>query len=367
MRPRTYSFLVIIVSAGLFGSHSTFGQAPSISPDYASDVEDYAVRTGLNQPYFDWLTKDVPYIISPEERIAFVQLTNNEDRDLFIDQFWQRRNPDPDSQDNWYKSEHYRRIVYSNEHFFTERAPGWKTDRGLIYIQWGPPDQVESNKPDGDGRAETWRYRYLEGIGENVTVVFADSDLTADYRLQFPSELEKDRFKPEGVHDASDTVCTDCIEALSTPQADANVVFTPRFKELEAAIVARADLDDVPFSYHFDSIPATPFTTLVPMSIEIPSFEFQTRQGNPDEPIPLQLFLRITDSMDHVVETYEEWVSSVTGRSEMEASARPFIFQKSIALRPGSYVAAIALGNPELRTIGTSYTPLAVPAVSNQK
>jgi GWxTD domain-containing protein len=367
MRRRTYTLLGIILSVGLLTSHSMFGQTLSTSLDNASDGEDYASRAGLNHPYFDWLTNDVPYIISPEERIAFGQLTNDDDRDLFIEQFWQRRNPDPDSQDNAFKSEHYRRIVYSNEHFSTERTSGWKTDRGRIYIQWGQPDEVESNKLDAGGRAETWRYRYLEGIGENAAVVFADPDLTADYRLQFPPELEKDRFKPDGVHDASDTVCADCIEALSTPQADANVVFTPRFKELEAAIVARADLDDVPFSYHFDSIPATPFTTLVPMSIEIPSFEFQTRHGNPDQSIPLQLFLRITDSMGHVVETYEEWVSSVTGRPELEASARPFIFQKSIALRPGSYVVAIALGDSELRTIGTSYTQLPVPAMSNQK
>jgi GWxTD domain-containing protein len=343
------------------------GQTRPIFPDNASDVEDLAVRAGLNQPYFDWLTKDVPYIISPQERIAFVQLANDDDRDLFIEQFWQRRNPDPDSQCNPYKSEHYRRIVYSNEHFSTVRTSGWKTDRGRIYIQWGQPDEVESNKPDAGGRAETWRYRYLEGIGENAAVVFADPDLTADYRLQFTPELKKDRFKPDDVHDASDTVCTDCVEALSTPQADANAAFTPRFKELEAAIAARADLDDVPFSYHFDSIPATPFTTLVPVTIEIPSFEFRARRGNPDEAIQLQLFLRITDSMGHVVETYEDQISNVAGRSEEGASERPFIFQTSVALRPGSYVAAVALSNPELKTIGTSYSELAVSAMSNQK
>jgi GWxTD domain-containing protein len=367
MRRRAYTSLTIIVSVSLLACCSTFGQTRSPDQDNVSDAEDYAVHAGLNHPYFDWLTQDVPYIISPEERIAFVQVINDEDRDLFIEQFWQRRNPDPDSQDNIFKSEHYRRIVYSNEHFSTERTPGWKTDRGRIYIQWGQPDEVESNEPGVAGHFVTWRYRYLEGIGENIAVGFADPDLTADYRLEFPPQLEANRFKPDGVHDTSTSPCTECIQELATPQAEADSVFTPRFKELEAAIVARADLDEAPFVQHFDSIPATPFTTLVPVTIEIPSFEFRARRGNPDEAIQLHLFLRITDSMGRVVETYEDQVSNVAGRSEAEASERPFIFQKSVALRPGSYVAAIALSNPELRTVGTSYSELAVSAMSNQK
>jgi GWxTD domain-containing protein len=367
MRHRVYTLLALIVSAGLFASHPTLGQTRSAALDNASDAEDAAARARLNHPNFDWLAQDVPYIISPEERIAFVQLTSDEDRDLFIEQFWQRRNPDPDSQDNTFKSEHYRRIVYSNEHFSTERTPGWATDRGRIYIQWGQPDEVESNKPDAGGRVEIWRYRYLEGMGENIAVGFADPDLNVGYRLEFPPHPEKNRFKADAVNDTSTLACTECIQTLSTPQAEAESLFTPRFKELEAAIVARADLDDVPFSYHFDSIPATPFTTLVSLSIEIPSFEFQTRHGKPDQAIQLQLFLRITDSMGRIVETFEDWVPSITALPEAQASERPFILQKSIALRPGSYIAAIAVGNPELRTIGTSYSQLAVSPISNQK
>jgi GWxTD domain-containing protein len=367
MRPRTGSLLAIIVSAVLLTSHSTFGQTHSTSLDNSPDAEIHAARSRLNKPYFDWLTQDVPYIISPEERAAFLQLIKDDDRDLFIEQFWQRRNPYPDSQDNTFKSEHYRRIIYSNEHFSTASTPGWKTDRGRIYIQWGQPDEIESNEPGIAGRTETWRYRYLEGLGENIAVGFADLDLTADYRLEFPPELEKHRFEPDDVNGTCATACTDSDEMLSPPEPEVSPGFTPRFKELEAAIVAQADLHGVRYSSHFDSIPATPFTTLVPVSIEIPSFEFQTRRGSPDQAIQLQLSLRITDSMGRIVETFEDWVPSVAGLAEVRASARPFIVQKSIALRPGSYVAAIALGNPELRTIGTSYSELAVAEMSNQK
>jgi GWxTD domain-containing protein len=367
MRRRTYTLLAIIVSAGFLTSHAAFGQSRRASLDNASDGEAHAVRSGLNQPYFDWLTQDVPYIISPDERAAFLQVIKDDDHELFIEQFWQRRNPDPDSQDNTFKAEHYRRIVYSNEHFSTGSTPGWKTDRGRVYIQWGQPDQIESNEPGVAGHFETWRYRYLEGVGENVAVGFADPDLTADYRLEFPPQLAKHRFEPDDVNETNASPCTDCNEMLSTPKAEDNSGFIPRFKELEAAIVARADLNDVRFSSHFDSIPATSFTTLVPVTIEIPSFEFQARRGDPGQVIQLHLFLRITDSMGRVVETFEDWVPSVAGLAEVQASERPFIVQKSIALRPGSYVAAIALGNPESRTIGTSYSELAVSAMLNQK
>jgi hypothetical protein len=106
---------------------------------------------------------------------------------------------------------------------------------------------------------------------------------------------------------------------------------------------------------------------LLPVTIEMPSCEFQTRRGNPEQEIQLQLFLPIADSMGHVVETYQDSVSSAAGLSEAQASGRPIIVQNSIAPRPGSYVAAIAVGNPELKTIGTAYAELAVSAMSNQK
>jgi GWxTD domain-containing protein len=368
MRRRTYTLLAIIVSTGLLSSYSTFGQTRSAAPDNASDAESYALGAGLNHPYFDWLTHDVPYIISPEERAAFFQLVSDDARDLFIEQFWQRRSPDPDSQDNSFKSEHYRRIIYSDEHFSTGITPGWKTDRGRIYIEWGQPDETESNEPAAGGRVETWQYRFLEGIGENVSLRFTDLGLTHDYRLVLQPDERSHLFQaaiPDGC--TNETDCADSIRVLLELDPDDSPKFTSRFKELDAAISARAKLDDVAFGYHFDSIPATPFTTLVPVTIEIPSFELQARHDNPDQAIQLQLFLRITDSMGRVVETYEDSVSSTAGLSEAQASGRPIIVQKSIALRPGSYVAAIAVGNRELKTIGTAYTEVAVTAMSNPK
>ena len=158
----------------------------------------------LDTPYKKWLDEDVTYIITPEERSAFLRLQTNEEREQFIEQFWLRRNPDPDSPENTFKEEHYRRIAYANEHF-ASGIPGWKTDRGRIYIMWGPADEVDTHpsggsyeRPADEGGGETstypfedWRYRYLEGIGNNVEIEFVDPTMTGEYHLTMdPSEKD---------------------------------------------------------------------------------------------------------------------------------------------------------------------------------
>src|SRR6266849_2011135 len=150
----------------------------------------------LGDQYKNWLDEDVTYIITPEERQAFLQLSTNEEREQFIEQFWLRRDPTPDSPENEFKEEHYRRIAYTNEHF-SSGLPGWKTDRGRIYIMWGPATEIESHpaggayqRPTEEGGGETstypfetWRYRYLEGIGQEVIIEFVDTCMCGDYHM----------------------------------------------------------------------------------------------------------------------------------------------------------------------------------------
>src|SRR5580658_5451736 len=157
----------------------------------ARQQSDNQLKKELESPYKKWLDEDVTYIITSEERHSFLHLATNEEREQFIEAFWQRRNPDPDSPENTFKEEHYRRIAYANEHF-ASGIPGWKTDRGRIYIMWGPADEVQSHpsggsyeRPAEEGGGETstypfedWRYRYLEGIGENVILEFVDPTMS---------------------------------------------------------------------------------------------------------------------------------------------------------------------------------------------
>src|SRR5258708_5111279 len=156
----------------------------------------------LDTPYRKWLDEEVVYIIQPEERTAFLQLSTNEEREQFIEQFWQRRNPNPDLAENSFKEEHYRRIAYANERF-ASGIPGWKTDRGRIYIMWGNPDDVESEpargayeRPMEEGGGETstypsekWRYRYPEGIANDANLEFVDPSGSGEYHLTMENYL----------------------------------------------------------------------------------------------------------------------------------------------------------------------------------
>src|SRR2546427_4314366 len=158
----------------------------------------------LDSAYRQWLSEDVTYIISPDERNAFLQLSTNEEREQFIEQFWLRRSSNPDLPDNDFKEEHYRRIAYANEHY-ASGIPGWKTDRGRMYIIWGPADEVDSHpsggtydRPmeEGGGTTSTypwekWRYRYLQDIGENIELEFVDPTGSGEYHLTMdPSEKD---------------------------------------------------------------------------------------------------------------------------------------------------------------------------------
>src|SRR5215831_2025167 len=165
-----------------------------------------SLKHELRGEYRKWLDEDVRWIITDDERKAFMQLSNDEERDKFIEAFWDRRNPNPDSEDNEFKDEHYRRIEYANEHF-AAGMPGWMTDRGRIYIVFGPPDEIESHpsggsyeRPMDEGGGETstypfedWRYRHIDGIGDEVIIEFVDDCMCGAY------EMTMDRSKKDAL------------------------------------------------------------------------------------------------------------------------------------------------------------------------
>jgi GWxTD domain-containing protein len=164
-------------------------------------------------PYARWLQEDVVYIITAQERAAFLALSTDAQRDQFIEQFWQRRDPTPGTRENEYKDEHYGRIAYANEHFSSSLPPpaglGWRTDRGRIYILYGKPDEIESHpsggtydRPiqEGGGATKTfpfeiWGYRYIEGIGRDVLLQFVDANGTGEFRLTIDPAAKENLLK----------------------------------------------------------------------------------------------------------------------------------------------------------------------------
>ncbi len=183
--------------------------AGSCAPAFASASGDEkpqkkSQKREIDDVFKRWLKEDVIYIISPEEKAAFEKLATDEEREQFIEQFWVRRDPDPDTPENPTREEHYRRIAYANEHFASGRA-GWRTDRGRMYVAWGKPDSIESNptghvydRPQWQGGGstttyayETWWYRHLEGVGDDIEIEFVDPSGSGEYRIA-RTPFEKD-------------------------------------------------------------------------------------------------------------------------------------------------------------------------------
>jgi GWxTD domain-containing protein len=331
----------------------------------------------LNPQYKKWLDEDVIYIISNEERSAFVHLQTNEEREQFIEAFWQRRNPDPDSPENTFKEEHYRRIAYTNEHY-ASGIPGWKTDRGRIYIIWGPPDEIQSHpsggsydRPPEEGGGSTstypfedWRYRYLEGIGENVEIEFVDPTMSGEYHLTMdPSEKDAltyvpgagltemesmglasktDRFNnTDGSHLASPLGMRPAgmgeferLELYSKIQQAPPV----KFKDLEAVVSSRVLRDQVKFDYRFAFLRITSDTVLVPITVQIPKRQltFQAKDGV--DSATVNLFARITSLSGRIVQTFEETLRDDTPVALLEQSkSTSRIYQKAVPMSPGLY------------------------------
>jgi len=181
---------VLIVTATValtaWPSESSSQTSPSVNGPVDLQVPSQS-DTQTSDPFLrKWLNQDVVYIITDEEEAAFKALTTDEERYHFVDQFWSRRDPTPDTVENEYRDEHYRRIAYANERFRTAAGKsGWQTDRGRMYIVYGPPDQIESH-PSGDAGGppfEIWRYNYIQGVGDDLYISFIDRMRTGDYHV----------------------------------------------------------------------------------------------------------------------------------------------------------------------------------------
>ncbi|MBZ5724053.1 MAG: GWxTD domain-containing protein [Acidobacteriia bacterium] len=187
-------------------------QAPPVPLPIPQEKKNSLPAMAPAGPYQKWMSEDVAYIITEAERLAFQRLQTGADREQFIEQFWLRRDPTPGTAENEFREEHYRRIAYANEHFAAPGIAGWRTDRGRIYITYGPPDEIEDHpaggqfqRPAAQGGATTtfpfqqWRYRYLEGIGADVIVEFVDPAMSGEYRMSFdPSEKDALRYLAPG-------------------------------------------------------------------------------------------------------------------------------------------------------------------------
>lgn len=336
-----------------------------------------ALKKELESTYKTWLNQDVTYIITDEERQAFKRLANDEERQQFVEQFWLRRDPTPDTEENEYKEEHYRRIAYANERF-ASGIPGWKTDRGRIYITFGPPDEIESHpsggsyeRPyeEGGGTTSTypfekWRYRYIEGIGNDVNIEFVDTTMTGEYRMTMdPSEKDAllyvpgagltineqmglssktDRFnRTDGTHLGTGTSPLPAkMGQFERLEQFAKLQKAPpvKFKDLEAAVSSTIKFNTLPMQVRADFIPVTSSSIFTSVTVQFERKDLQFSQKEGVSKAAVNIFARITSMSRRVVNTFED-VVTVEFPSEMldRAVKGVSLYQKTVPLPPGLY------------------------------
>ncbi|MGA9039902.1 MAG: GWxTD domain-containing protein [Terriglobales bacterium] len=351
--------------------------------------------------YKKWLDEDVRWIITDEERQAFKQLSNDEERDNFIEAFWQRRDPTPDTEENEFKEEHYRRIEYANEHF-AAGIPGWRTDRGRIYIMYGPPDENDSHpsggsyeRPIEEGGGETstfpfedWRYRYLEGIGQEVIIEFVDTCQCGDYHMTI-DRGEKDAllhtpnagltlYEQMGQSDKSARFTNNGLETLGAGPGTQNLqskqfdrleqyakLNAPppiKFKDLEEEVGHKISYNPMPFDVRSDFVRVTSDTVLVPITIQIKNRDITFANKDGVQRGVVNIFGRITTLSGRTAQTFEDTVQAdVPAELLAKAVESSQIYWKAVPLKPGLYRLDLVIKDVNGDRVGTWRKSLQVP------
>jgi len=372
-----------------------------------------AMRNEMETPYKKWLSEEVPYIITNEERAAFKKLSTDDERESFIENFWERRNPNPGSPENEYKEEYYRRIAYANEHY-ASGIPGWKTDRGRIYIMYGPADEVDSHpsggsyeRPDSEGGGTTstypfeqWRYRYIDGIGNNIILEFVDTTMTGEYHLTMDpgekdallhvpgagltmaeqmgmtgSQSKMDRFTrtdgmTSGYGMGGQNGQPESMNEFTRLDLYAKIFMPPpvKFKDLKAVVTSRISSNLLPFDARMDFIRVTDETVLTPITVQIANsdLQFQNKEGVMHG--VLDVYGEITSLGGHIVNTFEKSLVLDVPEHEFQLyQTHKSLYQEAIPLRPGRYKLSLVLKDDLNGHMGSEELGITVPSFSEDK
>ncbi len=376
----------------------TQNQSAAPKPQSAKDRKQQARKLAKESASRNiWLTEEAIYIITKEEKDAFFRLTTNEERDQFIEEFWRRRNPDPDSPENSYREEHYRRIAYANERF-SSGIPGWKTDRGHIYILWGPPDEIDSHpsggtydRPAEQGGGTTttypwelWRYRHLEDIGDNIELEFVDPSGSGEYHLTMdPGEKDALAHVPGAGPSLSELIGAPRSQRFTNTNgttlpapiggigidefANLETYFKVQrppehFKDLAEMVSVRIVRNQIHMDYRFDFLRVTHDSVLVPITVQVSNRDLSFKGKDGVQSAVLNLYGRITTLSGRVVQTFEDVVSRDFPDSLFQSSVNlSSIYQKSVPLRSGLYRLDVVLKDAQSGNVGVIDAALRVP------
>lgn len=364
-----------------------------------------AIQKEQEGPYKHWLDEEVPYIITSTERAAFKKLTTDDEREQFIEAFWERRNPNPGSPENEFKEEYYRRIAYANEHY-ASGIPGWRTDRGRIYIMYGPPDEVDAHpsggsyeRPMEEGGGETstfpfedWRYRYIDGIGNNIILEFVDPSMSGEYHLTMdPGEKDAllhvpgagltlmesmglaskaDRFtRTDGMTIGQSMGGTpESMEEFTRLDTYAKIFKPPavKFNDLRAAVTTKISTNLLPFDVREDFIRVTEDSVLTPITLQVNNQDLQFQNKDGVMHATMDIYGQLSTLSGRIVNTFSDTLALDVPQHDFEGYVtHRSVYQKAVPLRPGLYKLSVVLKDDNSGKMGSMELRVKVPKIED--
>jgi GWxTD domain-containing protein len=397
LRLAVFSLILAASSFPAFAQDRSKGQDPMDKPRN--------VKPELKKAYKDWLEKDVTYVITDEERKAFKKLATDDERERFIEEFWRRRDPDPDTEENEFKEEYYERIAYANEHF-SSGIPGWKTDRGRIWIMYGKPDELESHpmggnydRPSYEGGGSTstypfeiWFYRYLAGVGSGVEIEFVDPTGSGEYRIaRNPNEKDALLMVPGGgltlseqlgLSDKGDRIAGLGGAGVANYQREQDSPFSRlqlladlsrppqvKFNDLASAVnTGVIEENPLNFDFRVDFFRQSDERVITAMTIQTENKELTFTDSGGLQQARINIFGRITSVAGRRAGIFEDPVITTATTAELtDAKSRKSAYQKAIALAPGTYKVDVIVRDVTSGATGVRHVGFTVPRYDPQK
>jgi GWxTD domain-containing protein len=393
-------FTLVIIAASL----PAFAQDPTRQSQDPME-KPRNVKPELKKAYKDWLEKDVTYVITDEERKAFKKLQTDDEREKFIEEFWRRRDPDPDTDENEFKEEYYERIAYANEHF-ASGIPGWKTDRGRIWIMYGKPDERETHpmggsydRPSYEGGGntstypfETWFYRYLPGVGSGVEIEFVDPTGSGEYRIaRNPNEKDAMLNVPGagltlseqlGLSSKGDRIAGLSSVGSQNYQREQDSPFSRlqlladlsrppqvKFNDLATAVnTGVIEENPLNFDIRVDYFRQSDERVITAFTIQTENKDLVFQDSGGLQQARINIFGRITSVAGRRAGIFEDPVITTATTEELtEAKDRKSAYQKAVALAPGTYKVDVIVRDVVSGATGVKHVGFTVPKYDPQK
>jgi GWxTD domain-containing protein len=403
MSYRKFALRLTLALSVLSSVPFTFAQDSRSTQDPSQKTRN--VKPELKKAYRDWLDKDVTYIITDEERKAFKKLATDDERERFIEEFWRRRDPDPDTDENEFKEEYYERIAYANEHF-ASGIPGWKTDRGRIWIMFGKPDGQETHpmggmydRPSHEGGGststypfETWFYRYLPGVGSGIEIEFVDPTGSGEYRLaRNPNEKDALLMVPGagltlseqlGLSTKGDRISGLGGTGLSNYQREQDSPFSRlqlladlsrppqvKFNDLATAVnTGNVEENPLNFDLRVDFFRQSDERVISAFTIQTDNKDLVFQDSGGLQQARINIFGKITSVAGRRVGIFEDPVITTATTQELtEAKDRKSAYQKAVALSPGTYKVDVIVRDVVSGATGIRHVGFTVPRYDSAK